>query len=127
MTAKIEYFYGTETEDPVEWLATFEKAATINRWIDAARKKAIAGRYLKGAAADWFEENTVTMGDNWATTTNGRNNFVDMFNAQFINETRKNQWYQELTSLRQHSDESVDSYANKFRKLVKRVGLTDNA
>jgi hypothetical protein len=31
MTAKIEYFYGTETEDPVEWLATFEKAATINR------------------------------------------------------------------------------------------------
>jgi hypothetical protein len=64
MTAKIEYFYGTETEDPVEWLATFEKAATINRWINAARKKAIAGGYLKGAAADWFEENTVIMGDN---------------------------------------------------------------
>src|SRR5687767_13627478 len=109
MIVKIDYFYGTEAEDPVEWLAAFEKAATINRWIDAARKKAIAEGYLKGAAADWFEENTVTMEDNWATTTNGRNNFVDMFNTRFINETQKNQWYQELTSLRQHSDKSVDS------------------
>jgi len=42
----------TEAKDPVEWLATFKKVTTINRWIDAARKKTIAGGYLKGAAAD---------------------------------------------------------------------------
>src|SRR3990170_6342330 len=67
------------------------------------------------------------MGDNWNTGTNGEQNFVDLFEARFISETKKNQWYQELTSLRQQTDESVDSYANKFKKLVTRVGLTDDA
>src|SRR4051794_21047299 len=71
-TVKVDYFYGTE--------AAFEKAATINRWIDPARKKAIVGGYLKGAAADWFEENTEMMGDNWATITNNGANFINLFN-----------------------------------------------
>ena len=81
---------------------------------------------MKGAAADWFEGISAIIGDNWATTTNGGNNFVDLFQERFINETKKNQWYQELSVLRQQTDESVDSYANKFKKLVNRIGMTDN-
>jgi hypothetical protein len=30
-TIKIDYFSGAENEDPVKWLAAFERAATTNR------------------------------------------------------------------------------------------------
>ena len=65
------------------------------------------------------------MGDNWDATTNNGNNFIDLFNARFANKMVKNQWYHELTTFRQQSNKSVDSYANKFKKLVARVGLAD--
>src|SRR5215216_5019047 len=81
---------------------------------------------MKGTAADWFKSVSATIADNWNTGTNAGNNFVDLFKARFINETKKNQWYQELAVLRQQTDESVDSYANKFKKLVNRIGITDN-
>src|SRR5215216_771280 len=81
---------------------------------------------MKGTAADWFESVSATIADNWNTGTNTGNNFVDLFKTRFINETKKNQWYQELSVLRQQTDESVDSYANKFKKLVSRIGMTDD-
>jgi hypothetical protein len=126
-TIKVDYFSGAENEDPVEWLTAFERAAITNRWNDEARKKALAEGHLRGAAADWFDSVTTAMEDHWNTGTNGDQNFVDLFKARFISKTKKNQWYQELTSLRQQTDESVDSYTNKFKKLVTRVGLTDDA
>ena len=125
-TIKIDPFHGNENEDPTEWLTAFERASITNRWTTEARKKAIAGGHMKGAAADWFEGISVTIGDHWNTTTNNGDNFVDHFRARFINESKKNQWYQELSVLRQQTDESVDSYANKFKKLVNRIGMTDN-
>ena len=69
------------------------------------------------------------MGDHFATGTgnNATDNFTDMFNKRFVNETKKNQWYHDLTNLRQQHDESVDSYANKFKKLAERIGLADDA
>src|SRR5215216_6723872 len=81
---------------------------------------------MKGTAADWFKSVSATIADNWNTGTNAGNNFVDLFKARFINETKKNQWYQELSVLRQQTDESVDSYVNKFKKLVNRIGMTDD-
>src|SRR5256885_10525734 len=65
------------------------------------------------------------MNNNWVTTSNGGNNFVDLFKARFASETRVNQWYYELTTLRQKNDESVDAYTNTFIKLATRVNLTD--
>ena len=65
------------------------------------------------------------MNNNWVTTSNGGNNFVDLFKARFASETRVNQWYHELTTLRQKNDESVDAYTTTFIKLATRVNLTD--
>src|SRR2546423_5462949 len=65
------------------------------------------------------------MNNNWVTTSNGGNNFVDLFKTRFASETRVNQWYYELTTLRQKNDESVDAYTNTFIKLATRVNLTD--
>ena len=47
--------------------------------------------------------------------------------VRFANETKKNQWYQELTNLRQATDESIDEYTNKFIKLADRVRINDVA
>ena len=80
---------------------------------------------MKGVAADWFDANSTAMGNNWNTGANAGNNFTDLFKRRFANETRVNQWYHELVTLRQGTNESVDNYATKFQKLVTRVGLTD--
>src|SRR3954470_3060060 len=65
------------------------------------------------------------MNNNWVTASNGDNNFVDLFKAKFASKTRVNQWYYELTILRQKDDKSVDAYTNTFIKLATRVNLTD--
>jgi hypothetical protein len=124
-TAKVQDFTGAKSEDPVKWLNAFERATITNRWNTKPRKCQVAGGYMKGAVADWFDGIRALINNNWNTGTNAGNNFYDLFNQQFVNETRKNQWYQELTMLRQKSDESVDTYANKFKKLAARVGMTD--
>src|SRR5262249_20662823 len=64
-SVKVDPFSGTEEEDPVKWLKTFNRAAVTNRWATEARKKVVAGAYMKGAAADWFDNNTAAMGDHF--------------------------------------------------------------
>ena len=124
--AKVEYFHGKDDEDPVEWLAIFDKAAATNNWTTERRKKEIAAAYLRDAAADWFDANSNAMGNNWNTGGNGGNNFTDLFLGHFANDTRKNLWYQELLTMRQTSGENVDSYASRFKKLLKRVDRNNN-
>src|SRR5579862_1873388 len=123
--AKIENFSGKDEEDPIEWLEIFTRAATTNNWATEQRKCEIAASFLRGAAADWYQANSAAMNNNWATTTNNGNNFTDLFKGYFANDTRKNFWYQELLTLRQTSNENVDSYANKFSKLLKKVDPTN--
>jgi hypothetical protein len=124
---KIEPFYGRDGEDPIEWLETFDRASITNRWTTQDRKVQVASGHLKDAAAAWFATNSAAMGNNWNTTTNGGNNFTDLFKAHFASDARKNIWYQQLMNLRQLSNENVDSYATKFIKLANKVGLTDAA
>jgi hypothetical protein len=128
-TAKVSDFSGTEAEDPVDWLRNFNRASETNRWAAGQRRVQIAGGFMKGIAANWFDENKNAIGNDWATGTGNNNtaNFEDMFQARFVNETRRNQWYQELTTLRQQTDETIDEYTNKFVKLTQRVGLNDDA
>src|ERR1044072_8597360 len=124
-TIRIEPFRGTDNEDPIDWLKTFERAAAVNKWTTGERKNQVLGGYLKNAAADWYEENKGIFGNHFetGTGTGGNQNFYDMFKAQFANESKVNQWYHELLALRQKNDESVDSYTTKFAKLATRVDL----
>src|SRR5947209_808669 len=125
--AKVDIFSGTEGEDPIEWLKNFNRTAETNRWSTEARKVQVAGGFMKGIAAEWYDTNKATMNQIWntGTGTNGNENFEDMFQARFANETKKHQWYQELMQLRQQPGESVDVFTNKFLKLADRVGVTD--
>jgi hypothetical protein len=36
---KPTYFHGTDNEDPYEWLASFERAATANQWTTVPGEK----------------------------------------------------------------------------------------
>src|SRR5437764_10538510 len=111
-TAKVDIFSGTEGEDPIEWLKNFNRTAETNRWSTEARKVQVAGGFMKGIAAEWYDTNKATMNQIWntGTGTNGNENFEDMFQARFANETKKHQWYQELMQLRQQPGESVDVF-----------------
>ncbi|HVI20426.1 MAG TPA: hypothetical protein VM660_00015, partial [Bacillus sp. (in: firmicutes)] len=122
---KIEPFHGKKTEDPVSWLAAFNRAKTTNQWRDDRRVDIAAG-YLRGEAAEWFEGVKTDIGVHWTAGANGGNNFTDKFNAQFNTDQRKNEWFHELLTLRQNEDETVDTYAAKFIKLAKRAGVTDD-
>ena len=129
---RIEPFYGKDTEDPIRWLNTFKRAATANGWADEARKVAVAGAYLKDLAADWFVTIKPLIRDAFGTGTagtqgNNASNFEDQFQLRFADETKRNLWYQQLLRLRQQSNESIDSYANKFNQLSTCVGLADDS
>ena len=123
---KIEIFQGKKTEDPVSWLAAFNRATDTNKWADDRRVKIAAG-FLRGEAAEWFDGKRNDIGDHWTANTNGGNNFTDLYNAQYVTEQRKNEWFYKLMNLRQKDDETVDSFAAKYLKLIKRADITDQA
>lgn len=43
------------SQDPVKWLEEFNRAAEINQYTDNYKLK-VVGRYLHGAAGQWFRE-----------------------------------------------------------------------
>ena len=90
---KPNYFHGTDSEDPYEWLASFERAATANQW-NAGRRIAIAAGYLRDAAAKWYDENHNNF-QNWRQQGSPFN-FTDHFLTYFANATMKNKWMTDL-------------------------------
>jgi hypothetical protein len=111
-------------------LNKFERARTANRW-NKNRLIAIAGGLMKGEAAAWFE----TAKENWNNRYDANDqieeddettgNFTTDFKDRFITDQRKNEWHVQLLQLKQGSD-TVEEYAAKFLKLVKRVGINDD-
>ena len=115
---KVETFHGRDDEDPHEWVELFNQAATTNRWPDD-RKVAIAAGYLRDAAHDWFVNDRANI-QQWHIQ-NQQGNFDDRFIEHFSPETKQNQWYYELMTIRQTSEEKVDDYCRRFRKLLRKV------
>ena len=99
---KVETFHGRDDEDPHEWIELFNQAATTNRWPDN-QKLAIAAGYLRDAAHDWFVNDRANI-QQWHIQ-NQQGNFDDRFIEYFSPETKQNQWYYELMTIRQTSEE----------------------
>src|SRR5579871_1872554 len=115
---EVEPFYGKDNEDPHEWIELFNQAATVNRWQDN-RKVAIAAGLLRDAAHDWYVNDQANI-QQWHIA-NHQGNFDERFIAHFSPETKQNQWYYELMTIRQTSEENVDEYSRQFRKLLRKV------
>ena len=114
------------SENPEDWIKEFERVARANAWVDADHANnslsynfAIA--HLEGEAADWFEENRVTftrwnMGDNHAARLRGG------LIARFMTPGRQRDEIREYYKVRHEMGESVDSFAQRFKKAARKVG-----
>src|SRR5438477_10245180 len=102
---KIDSFKESEDEDPHEWIELFNRATIANNWPNQ-RKIPITTGFLKDAALDWYTANTRNIGQWHLNNTN--NNFDDLFIARFSPETKQNQWYYELMTIRQTAGEKVE-------------------
>ena len=119
---KIEPFKGYKNKDPHEWIKLFNHAFIANNWPNN-RKIQIAAGFLKDAALDWFTANVENIGQ-WHQN-NANNNFDDLFIARFSPETKQNQWYYELMTIRQTAGEKVEEYSRRFKRLLRKVNTNN--
>ncbi len=75
--------------------------------------------YLRGAAANYYEEEHVNI-NAWADG-NAANNLKDLFIVRFALDSTKDIWYSDYLNCRQDIIESVEEYNNYFKKLQKKV------
>jgi len=124
---KLSDFTGKPGEDPHEWTDLFEQAAAANQWQGHDRLIAICMGYLKGAALDWARASVANGAANRITTWSGNANtsMKERLIEKFAPEVIKNQWYQELMTLRQRPDERVDDFTLKFQRLLRKVNTNN--
>src|SRR5581483_2017279 len=124
---KLPDFSRKPEEDPHEWTDLFEQAAAANQWQGDNRKIAICMGYLKGAALDWARAATANNANQRITTwsRHAQTSMKPRLIAKFAPEVKKNQWYQELMTLRQRADERVDNFILKFQRLLRKVNTNN--
>ena len=119
---KVKEFYGRDDEDPHEWCAEFEKACAANGWSgndNNIRRKDIASSYLRGNAAEWYETDQANIVQ-WHI--DGQNdNFRERFKNYFSPQSKQIKWQTELISIQQEIGESIEDYAKRFKKIMRKV------
>ena len=118
---QVEFYRGDGTQDPVEWLEEFERAAITNNW-SAARQISLAPAYLKGVAQEWFTS-LAAAPTVFKDATHANRSFYHLFKERFMTPRQKVTWQKQLFDIKQGSD-NVDTYVNKFKKLQARVDPT---
>src|SRR6266511_3335363 len=126
---KSEEFYGKVEEDPLDFLKKFEEVSEVNNWSNKRKVKLIS-RYLKGNAKFWFEdlpETTYwTAKDFPEDAEDTTQNFVDQFTAKFVTEEKKQNWYTQLSKLKQKKGESTTTFTNKFMRVYRKLDPNKN-
>src|SRR6266540_6003618 len=121
-----EEFYGKVEEDPLDFLKKFEEASEVNNWSNKCKAKLI-GKYLKGNAKFWFEDLPETKywiaEDFPEDTEDVIQNFVNQFKAKYVTEEKKQNWYIQLSKLRQKKGESIITFTNKFMRVYRKLDL----
>src|SRR6266498_3333595 len=119
-----EEFYGKVEEDPLDFLKKFEEASEVNNWSNKRKIKLIS-RYLKGNAKFWFEDlpetNYWTAEDFPEDAEDTTQNFTDQFKAKFVTEEKKQNWYTQLSKLKQKKGESTTTFTNKFMRVYRKL------
>ncbi len=124
--AKYDKFYGGNDEDPTEWAETMDRAFNANN-VQNADKMAIAATFLRAEAAEWYERekrNNVNVFGQWYTAGQN-NNLRELLIANFASENKRSKWFQEYEMIRQGIGETIEDYANRLRKTLKRIDSTN--
>src|SRR6266498_3440379 len=121
-----EEFYGKVEEDPLDFLKKFEEASEVNNWSNKRKIKLIS-RYLKGNAKFWFEDlpetNYWIAEDFSEDAEDTTQNFTDQFKAKFVTEEKKQNWYTQLSKLKQKKGETTTTFTNKFIESLTQIKL----
>src|SRR6266540_454388 len=121
---ELEEFYGKVEEDLLDFLKKFEEASEVNNWSNK-RKAKLIGKYLKGNAKFWFENLPETkywiVEDFSEDAEDVTQNFVDQFKAKYITEKKKQNWYMQLSKLKQKKGESTTTFTNKFMRVYRKL------
>ena len=90
------------------------------------RKLQIVSAYLRGIAANWYQQQQ-QLEENWPAAWTGNNN---AFKTVFLNQFRTNvqimSWQQQLATRIQGPTEPVAQYANDIKALLNKIDY-DNA
>jgi len=116
--ARLSEYHGKSGEDVMAWCEEVDRVAAANNWRDA-RIHTIVAAYLRGAAADYYEEERVNI-NGW-TGGNAANNLRDLLIDRFASDSTKDVWYGDYLNCRQGITESVEEYGNRFKRLQKKV------
>ncbi len=126
---ELEEFYEKVEEDPLDFLKKFEKAFEVNNQSNKHKVKLI-GRYLKGNAKFWFKDlskiNYWIAKDFSKNTEDTIQNFVDQFKAKYVIEEKKQNWYTQLSKLKQRKEESTMTFINKFMRIYRKLDPNKN-
>src|SRR6266540_498222 len=118
VNAKLTEYHGKSEEDVMAWCEEVDRVAAANNWRDA-RVHTIVAAYLRGAAADYYEEERVNI-TSWSGG-NAANNLRDLLIDRFASDSTKDVWYGDYLNCRQGITELVEEYGNRFKKLQKKV------
>src|SRR6266511_354981 len=116
--AKLSEYHAKSGEDVMAWCEEVDRVASANNWRDA-RIHTIVAAYLRGAAADYYEEEKLNI-NGWAGG-NAANNLRDLLIDRFASDSTKDVWYGDYLNCRQGITESVEEYGNRFKRLQKKV------
>ena len=77
----------------------------------------LVGAHLKGAAADFYEENrgTFTQWTGGVASFNLKKGFI----KRFASAATKDTWYADYLNCNQGLTETIEEYTNRFKKLFK--------
>ena len=106
-------FNGTEEEDIVDHLETFEKIATINRWGNEAKIKKYS-KLLKNLAHRYYMKEIVQV-DRPMEWSDVKEKLLDRFRKTEI------EWDYLLSQMAQKEDEDPEIYAIKVEELCRKI------
>jgi hypothetical protein len=115
-------FFGNGTQDPIDWLKKFDKAARVNGWNENLRREKLYG-FLEDQAEDWYLETYVEEDEELPTWTALMTSFKD----KFCGAKWQNKWIKQLSELKQLPGETIDQYNSRYTRLIVRVpaGMPD--
>src|SRR6266498_3722736 len=103
--ARLSEYHGKSGEDVMAWCEEVDRVAAANNWRDA-RIHTIVAAYLRGAAADYYEEERINI-NGW-TGGNAANNLKDLLIERFASDSTRDVWYGDYLNCRQGITESVE-------------------
>ncbi|HVH96494.1 MAG TPA: hypothetical protein VM682_06100, partial [Bacillus sp. (in: firmicutes)] len=123
--AKVRSFSGKPDEDVNEWIRDFNRAADLNEWTnddeDNNKRLRAAKAFLEGEAADWCEINDATL-TRWAENGNADNQMAELMIAEYNTPEKQRDKIREYYKVKQETGESVDSYAQRYKRAAKKIG-----